>query len=91
MTVEQGSLRAESTVLSCGSNDKQQGAVMRLIRIKEVIERTGMSRTTIYRLRQQNRFPEAIVLTGTMVAWLEADILAWIQARLLGQEWKPES
>lgn len=63
---------------------------MRLIRINEVVDRTGLSRTTIYRLRQEGRFPEAVNLTGSLVAWLESDVLAWIQARILGQEWQPE-
>lgn len=50
----------------------------RLIRIPEVIRRTGMSRRTIYRRVAEGTFPAQVQLGPNMVAWYEADLINWI-------------
>ena len=60
---------------------------MRLLRIKEVLELTGLSRTTIYRLRREGRFPKGIPLMGSLIAWEESKVFAWIEARIHGLDW----
>lgn len=54
---------------------------MKLLRIKQVILATGLSRMTIYRLEQTGEFPRRRRLGRNSVAWLEEDIAAWIVAR----------
>ncbi|MDG3085528.1 AlpA family transcriptional regulator [Vibrio hannami] len=51
---------------------------MRFIRIEEVKEKTGLSRSSIYSFIKQGRFPKQIQLEGRMVCWLESDIDEWL-------------
>ncbi len=53
----------------------------RLLHLKEVLNRTSLSRTSIYRLMARGRFPESVAL-GSRVAWVESEVQAWIQARI---------
>jgi prophage regulatory protein len=53
----------------------------RLIRIREVLYRTGLSRTGLYQRTGDGLFPAPIKLGRTSV-WLESDIDAWIDALL---------
>lgn len=51
----------------------------RLLRINEVIERTALSRSHIYALIKQDRFPAQRQLGRKCARWVEADIDAWIR------------
>ena len=53
----------------------------RLLHLKEVLNRTSLSRTSIYRLMARGRFPASIAL-GSRVSWIEAQVEEWIQARI---------
>ncbi len=53
----------------------------RLLRLKEVQERVGMSKTTIYDRMRTGTFPVPVHL-GTMAAWVESEIEGWILARI---------
>jgi prophage regulatory protein len=59
----------------------------RLIRIREVLYRTGLSRTGLYQRTGDGLFPAPIKLGRTSV-WLESDIDAWIDAVLAAQDRK---
>ena len=50
----------------------------RLIRVKEVLHRTGLSRSSLYRRLKAGTFPEGVRLGVQSVAWKESDIEAWI-------------
>jgi prophage regulatory protein len=52
----------------------------RLIRLPEVISRTGMPKSTICAKIADNAFPKQKVLSARLVVWLEADITHWIQS-----------
>lgn len=54
----------------------------KIIRLPEVKERTGLSRTTIYSLLKQGEFPAHVHLGARCVGWLEHEIDAWIAARV---------
>jgi prophage regulatory protein len=54
---------------------------MKLLRIRQVIQITGLSRMTIYRLELAGKFPKRRQLSENSVAWLEADISQWIDSR----------
>lgn len=56
----------------------------RLIRIREVIQLTGISKSYIYQLVSQNLFPKSIQLIkgGSSVAWVESEVLNWIDERI---------
>ena len=54
----------------------------RILRLREVESRTGLSRTTIYRWRIAGRFPQAVVLGGRSVGWVEAEVEEWLRERM---------
>jgi prophage regulatory protein len=55
-----------------------------LLRREDVEVKTGLSRSSIYRLIELKSFPPAIDLTGSgrAVAWLESEINDWINTRI---------
>jgi prophage regulatory protein len=54
---------------------------MKFLRIRQVMQLTGLSRMTIYRLELAGRFPKRRRLSENLVAWLESDIVAWADSR----------
>lgn len=60
----------------------------RLVRRREVCERTGLSYTTIWRLEKRGLFPRRRQLNPSAtginagVAWLESEISQWIHDRI---------
>ena len=58
---------------------------MRLIRIKEVLARTGYkSPTTIWNLERRGLFPKRRRIGPNAVAWVEEEIESWMQSRAEG-------
>lgn len=53
----------------------------RLLRLREVRDRTGLSRSTIYAWMQRKQFPSPVRLSQRAVAWRESDIDKWIAER----------
>lgn len=53
-----------------------------LLRLPDVKARTGLSRSTIYLKIAQGAFPAPIALGVRSVAWIEAEIDAWIAKRI---------
>lgn len=53
----------------------------RLLRLGDVLDRTGLSRTSLWRLEQAGDFPRRRRLGPNMVAWLESEITEWLQSR----------
>ncbi len=56
---------------------------MGILRTKAVCGRTGLSRTTIWRLERSGIFPQRIRLGPNSVGWREAEIREWIESRPL--------
>lgn len=54
----------------------------RLLRLPEVINRTGLSRSVIYERIRQGQFPGQISLGKRAVAWEEGKIDQWIAAMI---------
>ena len=54
----------------------------RLLRFPAVRERTGLSRSTIWRLERRGEFPKHHRISPNVVAWVEEDIHMWIEARV---------
>lgn len=51
-----------------------------VLRLPEVIAKTGLSRTTIYNRISLNEFPKPIKLGPRAVGWLNHEINDWIDA-----------
>jgi len=54
---------------------------MRLLRPREVANRVGLSRATIWRLEREGSFPKRRQVGPNSVAWLEHEIDEWIENR----------
>jgi prophage regulatory protein len=54
---------------------------MKILKQKEVVQLTGLSRVTIWRLEQRGEFPEKIALSPNRVGWLENEVSDWITSR----------
>lgn len=50
----------------------------KIIRLSEVKQRTGLSRSTIYLRMSKGLFPKSISLGGRAVGWVERSIDIWI-------------
>jgi len=55
---------------------------MRIMRLKEVIEKTGLARSTIYNLISQGKFPKQIELGARSVGWVDTEIEEWLLAKI---------
>jgi len=54
-----------------------------ILRLPQVKNQTGLSRSSIYQQIAENKFPRQISLGGgRAVGWLESDIQNWIKERL---------
>jgi prophage regulatory protein len=53
----------------------------RLIRFPGVRDRTGLSRSTVWRLERKGAFPKRRRISPNAVGWLEHEIEEWIQMR----------
>ena len=51
----------------------------RIIRLKTVLARTGLSRSTIYRKIAEGTFPAQLQISANGAGWRESDINRWIE------------
>ncbi|MBN8727435.1 MAG: AlpA family transcriptional regulator [Xanthomonadales bacterium] len=61
-----------------------------LIRLPQVVDRTGLSRSSIYALAAKQQFPRPIRLTVATSAWIESEVDDWIAARVEASRRTPE-
>lgn len=55
---------------------------MRILRIKDVIEKTGLARSTIYKYIDIGSFPKPITLGGRSVGWVDSEVHEWIVEKI---------
>jgi prophage regulatory protein len=53
-----------------------------LLRRKQVEASTGLTRSTIYALMAEAKFPKPVPLAGRTVAWTSSSIDKWIAERI---------
>lgn len=58
------------------------GKPLRLLRLVDVEQRTGLRKSTLYSLMQAGDLPPSVRLSSRAVAWHEADIDRWILERV---------
>ena len=51
------------------------------LRLSEVSQRVGLSRSTIWRQERTGSFPKRRKISRNAVAWLQSEIEAWITSR----------
>jgi prophage regulatory protein len=53
-----------------------------LIRLPEVMRRTGLGRTSVYHLMSKGEFPRSLSLSPRMCSWVASEIDQWIRERI---------
>ena len=59
---------------------------MKLIKLKQVMECTGLARSTVYKFMAEGQFPKPVKLGVRMVAWVEAEIQAWVNEKIANRD-----
>ena len=54
---------------------------MKVLRLPDVLERVGLSKSTLWRLINDEEFPEPIKLGPRASGWIEEEVDAWISSR----------
>lgn len=58
---------------------------MRLIKLKEVIQKTSLGHSSIYKFIAEGTFPKQVSLGAKSVAWLESEVDEWIEEKVRGR------
>ena len=61
---------------------------MRLIRLKEVLHKVGMSKSTLYRLIAAGEFPASVAIANRAVAWEESLVDEYLMRKVSEQNLK---
>ena len=77
------SRNGEDGELASSTNGNDTGS-LKLLRFPAVRERTGLSRSTIWRLERQGAFPRHHRISAHAVAWVEDDVAKWIRSKVRG-------
>jgi prophage regulatory protein len=54
----------------------------KILRLPEVLNRTGLSRSSIYLKISKNEFPSQIILGERTIGFLEQEVSQWIDDRI---------
>jgi prophage regulatory protein len=54
----------------------------KILRLPIVLDRTGLSRSTVYQRVTEERFPRPVSLGARAVGWIEADVEEWIARQI---------
>ncbi len=55
---------------------------IKLIRLRDVMDCTGLARSTIYKYISEGTFPKSVSLGSRVAAWVESEIQDWILERI---------
>ena len=53
-----------------------------ILRLPQVVQKTGLSRATIYAYIKKNQFPVQLSLGERSSGWLESEVENWIDSRI---------
>ena len=62
----------------------------RILRLPDVLARTGLSRSTIYVRVANGTFPKPVPLGARAVGWIESDVDTWIRERIAASRCEAE-
>jgi len=60
----------------------QTPAPKNILRLPAVIQKTGMSRSTIYAYMEKGKFPKSVTMGERSIGWLEAELDEYIDSRV---------
>ncbi len=53
----------------------------RILRLAQVLERVGISKSTLYKMIAHGEFPRAIQLGQRSTGWLHEEVDVWLESR----------
>lgn len=59
---------------------------MKILRLPQVMEQTGLARSTIYKLIDAGEFPKPVPLMKRTVGWLDTEVNDWICERIAARD-----
>lgn len=65
-----------------GTRPEMHSAPIRILRLAQVIEVTGLRKTTIYELQAAGQFPMRVQITNHSVGWVEQEVQNWLTRRI---------
>lgn len=51
----------------------------RILRLRTVLDRTGLTRSTLYRKIKAGEFPNQLQISTNCVGWRESSVAAWLE------------
>ena len=54
----------------------------KILRLPDVLQRCGLSRSSLYALMAENQFPKSVKISMRSVGWVESDLDDWVQNRI---------
>lgn len=83
-------MASKSATLPSSAHEKVASpSNLRIIRLPEVMKKTSLGRTTLYRMSKFGDFPESVSLGGKAMGWVEAEIDNWIASRMAARQRTP--
>ena len=76
--------RANDSIAESQRTEKLALLPLKLLTFTDVRERTGLSRSTVWRLERRGAFPKHVKISTNIVAWLEEDVVGWIRSESEG-------
>lgn len=64
------------------TNEHTKTESLVFLRLPEVLARTKLSRSTIYRLMDEGKFPASVSLGSKTTAWVESEVHCWMLERI---------
>lgn len=55
---------------------------MKLLKMRDVMDLTSLAKSTIYKYIDTEGFPKQVKLGSGSVAWVESEVLDWIEAKI---------
>jgi len=69
-------------VIQMQLNQWGNGMPRKILRLPIVLDRTGLSRSTVYQRVTEGRFPRPVSLGARAVGWIEAEVEEWIAGQI---------
>ena len=69
-----------------GNASASAAGAIRILRLPEVCQVTGLKRAMIYRLQQRKSFPQSVKITDHAVGWIDAEVHAWLEQRIAARQ-----
>jgi prophage regulatory protein len=55
---------------------------IRVLRLPQVCQATGLCRSSIYQMEAEGRFPSRVKIGTRSVGWIESELQSWLRERM---------